>query len=104
MESLKDKLNPKKIMDALSKLSKGSDNLDIAYKDAIERIHAQPAGLRDLAQEVISWIVYAKRRLTTEELREALAIEPGSKSLDDDNFTEIEDIVNSCAGLVTIDY
>jgi ankyrin repeat protein len=77
--------------------------LDIAYKDAIERIQAQPAGLRDVAQQVISWIVNAKRRLTTGELQEALAIEPGSKSLDNDNFTEIEDMVNSCAGLVTID-
>jgi hypothetical protein len=103
MESLKDKINPKIIKNALSKLSKGSEALDIAYQDAIQRIDDQPEGHRDVAKEVISWIVHAKRRLTTEELREALAIEPGSKILDEENFTEIEDMVNSCAGLVTID-
>jgi ankyrin repeat protein len=103
MESLKDKINPKIIKNALSKLSKGSQALDIAYKDAIQRIDNQPEGHRGVAKDVISWIVHAKRRLTTEELREALAIEPGSKSLDEENFTEIEEVVNSCAGLVTID-
>jgi len=52
---------------------------------------------------VLSWITYAQRALTTEELCHALAVEQGDEELDCDNIPDIEDIVSVCAGLVIVD-
>jgi ankyrin repeat protein len=52
---------------------------------------------------VLSWITYARRALTTEELSHALAVEAGESELDEDNIPDIEDMVSVCAGLVTVD-
>ena len=69
----------------------------------MERIEGQKTGFRDLAMRVLSWITCAKRRLTTSELRYALAVEVGESELDEDNLPEIEDMVSVCAGLVIVD-
>jgi hypothetical protein len=69
----------------------------------MERIEGQKTGFRDLAKRVLSWITCAKRRLTTSELRHALAVEIDESELDEDNLPQVEDIVSVCAGLVTID-
>jgi hypothetical protein len=52
---------------------------------------------------MLFWIVFAKRPLTTEELRHALAVEHGTRCLDKRDLCPVEDMVSSCAGLVTID-
>jgi len=69
----------------------------------MERIEGQKTGFRDLAMRVLSWITCAKRRLTTSELRYALAVEVGESELDKDNLPEIEDMVSVCAGLVIVE-
>jgi hypothetical protein len=69
----------------------------------MERIEGQKTGFRDLAKRVLSWITCAKRRLTTSELRYALAVEIGKSELDEDNLPEVEDMVSVCAGLAIID-
>jgi hypothetical protein len=56
-----------------------------------------------LAKRAICWISHAQRPLTTKELCCALAIEPGDKTLNTDNFYEVEDIISVCAGLITVD-
>lgn len=53
--------------------------------------------------DVISWITYAKRPLTTPELQHALATEVGHQDLVRDNISDVEDMVSACAGLVTVD-
>jgi hypothetical protein len=88
---------------ALQKLPKGSDALELAYNGAVERIDSQKQGLRDLADQVLSWITYARRPLRTTELQHALAIEIGESYLDEENFSDIEEMINVCAGLVTVD-
>jgi ankyrin repeat protein len=87
----------------LERLPKGSDALDYAYQEAMERIRGQKPGFQELAKQVLSWITCAKRPLTTLELRHALAVEEGESELDRENLPEIEDIVSVCAGLVTVD-
>jgi Ankyrin repeats (3 copies) len=52
---------------------------------------------------VLFWIVHARRSLTTEELRHALAVEASTCRLDEKNLCLVEDILSSCAGLVVID-
>ena len=81
----------------------GKEGLDKAYEDTVNRIENQGQGIRKLAKKMLFWIVFAKRPLTTEELRHALAVEPGSRSLNTRNLYTTEDMVRSCAGLVTID-
>jgi len=81
----------------------GKEGLDKAYEDTVNRIENQQQGIRELAKKMLFWIVFAKRPLTTEELRHALAVEPGTRSLDMRDLCPVEDMVSSCAGLVTID-
>ncbi|KAL9082847.1 MAG: hypothetical protein Q9159_006137 [Coniocarpon cinnabarinum] len=102
-DSLLDKTTPKKVRVALSQLREGSEAIDHAYKDAIDRIDRQLAGHRDLARKTLAWMTYAQRLLKTEELRHALAIEPDESSLDEQNLNDVEVIVSVCAGLVMID-
>jgi len=103
LESLMDKTRPKEIKSALKKLPKGSEAYDEAYKEAMKRIEGQKPGFRDLAKQVLSWIICAKRPLTTLELRHALGVEISEPKLDEDNLSEIEVMVSVCAGLVTVD-
>src|SRR5271154_3810358 len=102
MDSLIDKTTPRKLTLALEKLPKGSEALDYAYMEGMERIEGQSTGFRELAKRVLSWITCAKRPLTTSELRHALAVEIGESELNKDNFEETEDMVSVCAGLVTV--
>ncbi|KAI9766598.1 MAG: hypothetical protein M1840_006409 [Geoglossum simile] len=102
-DSLLDKITKKKVQSALDKLSKGSAALGQAYDEAIKRIEGQLPGKSALAKSVLSWIAYAERPLTTEELCNALAVELGEEELDPDNIPDVEDLVSVCAGLVTVD-
>ncbi|KAH9229045.1 hypothetical protein K456DRAFT_1774516 [Colletotrichum gloeosporioides 23] len=90
-------------IDALSKFASGSSAYDNAYDEAMERIEGQFEDQEMLAKEALSWIVCARRPLKTLELQHALAVERGTTELDEDNITELEDIVSVCAGLITID-
>jgi hypothetical protein len=69
----------------------------------MERINGQIKEREELAEQVLSWITCAKSPLATTELQHALGVEVGEPKLDADNFSQIEDIVSVCTGLVTID-
>jgi hypothetical protein len=69
----------------------------------MERINGQIEDQEKLAKQVLSWITCAKRPLAAIELQHALGVEVSESKLDELNFSEIEDIVSVCAGLVTID-
>jgi GPI inositol-deacylase-like protein len=96
-----DRFTEKQINIALMK--KGEEGLDKAYDDTVNRIENQGYCIRELAKKVLFWIVYAKRPLTVEELRHALAVEPGTCRLDKTNLCPVKDMVSSCAGLITVD-
>ncbi|KAI1356915.1 hypothetical protein F5Y01DRAFT_301082 [Xylaria sp. FL0043] len=103
LSSLIGKDTRKAIRKALQTLAIGSNTYDDAYESAMERIRAQPQGQAKRAEQVLSWIVCAKRLLKKQELQHALAVEPGEPELDRENIPEVEDTVSVCAGLVTID-
>ncbi|KAM0130917.1 hypothetical protein ACHAP3_007144 [Botrytis cinerea] len=102
-DSLKGKKSPKAMRNALNMLPTGTDAYKDAYKDAMERIEGQLDDERDLAKQVLSWITFAKRPLTTAELQDAIAVEINETELDRENFTEISTMISVCAGLVTVD-
>jgi ankyrin repeat protein len=103
VDSLVSKKTTTRLKSALDNLSHGSGALGDAYDKAIDRINGQVHDDCTLAKNVISWISYAQRPLTTEELRHALAVETGDEDFDPENTTDVEDILSVCAGLVTVD-
>src|ERR1700733_4305446 len=102
-ESLPDWATPWQIVQALEDLTQGTKVLDKTYEQTMERIGYQKGGFRDLAKQVLSWIICAKRPLTTSELQHALAVEIGQPGFDEDFLPNIEYTVSVCAGLVTVD-
>ncbi|CZR68455.1 related to 2-5A-dependent ribonuclease [Phialocephala subalpina] len=103
LDSLIGKRSPQAVRNALAKLPTGSDAYDHACKDAMERIKGQVTDQEVLAKQVLSWITCAKRPLITLELQHALAVEVGRPRLEEDNISDVEDMVSVCAGLVTVD-
>lgn len=103
LDSLSDKTTAKAMKLTLQNLPRGSDALEVAYKDAWERIECQKPGFAQLAKQIITWTVCARRHLTTLELQHALAVEKEAKKLDEDNIVEVDQMINVCAGLVTVD-
>jgi ankyrin repeat protein len=103
VDSLVSKKTTTRLKSALDNLSHGSEALRDAYDEVIERIDGQVHDDCTLAKNVLSWISYARRPLTTKELCHALAVEMGDINFDSDNITDVEDILSVCAGLVTVD-
>ncbi|KAL8668528.1 MAG: hypothetical protein Q9168_006848 [Polycauliona sp. 1 TL-2023] len=103
VDSLLDKGTKRKVLSTLDGLSKGLQALDEAYNSALDRIQGQLPGDTALAKNVLSWITYARRPLSTLELSHALAVNIGDSELDTDNIPEVEDMISVCAGLVTVD-
>ena len=105
VESLTDKTTPKAIKKALETLPTGSDALDIAYSQAMERVESQKPGFEYVAKRALGWVAYACRLLTVNELCHALAIEieDGASAFDEENIDDIEEIISVCCGLITID-
>jgi ankyrin repeat protein len=100
---LRDKRTKSDVLKAMDSFHSGSAALDEAYNRAVERIDAQLHGDVHLAKRALAWITFAQRDLTADELRHALAIEPGIYSLDHDKLCDIDDILSVCAGLVVLD-
>lgn len=96
-------MTKKAIKSTIRILTGGSSALDKAYDEAVKIIEGQLSGEAELAKRVLSWITYAKRQLTTEELSYALSVEVGTPELDEDNIPDIEDMISVSAGLVTAD-
>jgi hypothetical protein len=91
------------IKDALRNLANGEEALDKIYNQTMERIEDQIRERRDLAKQILFWIFYARRPLSTEEIRHALAVKIRSAKLDKDYLPSTNLIRSLCLGLVTID-
>ncbi|SCO92820.1 related to ankyrin [Fusarium oxysporum] len=103
LDSLLGKTTIQAVHDALAKLPSGSNAYYRAYETAMERIKNQVSDHRELAERILPWIICAKRPLSVEELRHALAVEVGSTELNKDALPETDIMVKVCVGLVTID-
>jgi hypothetical protein len=95
LNSLQGKWSPKAIRTALEKLPSGSRAYDETYTSAMERIEGQ-VDSKELAKCVLSWIICTKRPLAATELQHALAVEVGEPKLDNDNLSQVEDMVSVC--------
>ena len=69
----------------------------------MNRISSQNKEYVDLANQVLGWILYAKRSLTVRELQHALSVVPDCTDIDEAALTDEESLISACAGIVTID-
>ncbi|CAI7623075.1 unnamed protein product [Penicillium pancosmium] len=82
------------------------------YRTALDRIRMQHPVYRDLAINVLKWIVFAERALTIDELTHAIAIQdafagsnPGDRPLPKADLTVGTEraLTSACAGIVVVD-
>jgi hypothetical protein len=78
-------------------------NINGAYEDVLQHVHAKNPEARDLAYATLAWVLYANRPLTLTELLDALSIEESSRTRDPDNMAGASQMLSSCAGLVTVE-
>jgi hypothetical protein len=57
-----------------------------AFGVTVERIRSQKPARSKQAMDVLKWIFLAQEPLSLEDLHHAMAVEPGDKDLDWDNF------------------
>ncbi|KAJ7440432.1 ankyrin repeat-containing domain protein [Mycena latifolia] len=100
IESLATKMSIKAVREAIRHLPK---DLSHTYDEAMNRIKNQNEDDRHFALQALTWVAYAKRPLSVAELCEALAIEPGTTTLDADNLMDINIVLSVCAGLIIVD-
>jgi hypothetical protein len=67
------------------------------------RIEQQHKVDKELAHQVLSWIVYARRPLTVEELQYAVSVSPGMTELDPKGIIYKGKLTSVCAGLVVVE-
>ncbi|KAK8017380.1 hypothetical protein PG993_013706 [Apiospora rasikravindrae] len=115
LESLRDKLTRRAMLTALGEMrdlqkenrksgQEGSQGvLTQAYKGVVDRVQSQMDGMRDLAIRALSWITFARRPLSPQELQYALGVEPYQLEFDEDNLPPLQDVLAVCCGLVTLD-
>lgn len=80
--------------DLESRLSNRDQTLD----EVMSRIQNQPADLRDVALQALSWVSHVKQPLSPTELRYAVQFD--QRSFIVKNFPDIETIISSCMGLI----
>lgn len=91
----------------LRNLPRGLKELDTAYDNVITRIRNQDDDDVKMAKRILTWLYYAARPLTLQELRHSLAVnlvvedDPNAIELNEDFLPDEEVIVSVCAGIVT---
>ncbi|PON30014.1 hypothetical protein TGAM01_v201380 [Trichoderma gamsii] len=91
----------------LRNLPEGLKELDTAYDDVITRIQNQDDDDVAMAKQILTWLYYAARPLTLQELRHSLAVnlvaeaDPDATELDEAFLPDEEVIASVCAGIVT---
>jgi hypothetical protein len=105
---LRGKERKKDVLRILNQLPQGLAAIDDAYDKALKQIDEQVETYRLLAKRAISFITYAQRPLTVDELCIAVSIDTDDDVLDVDvldidDIYKIEIVTSVCAGLVTVD-
>lgn len=100
LDFLQEKCTPKAVRKALAMLP---NDLDRMYDETLLRIENQSEDYKELAMQILEWIVFAVRPLSVNELQTALAVERGTHEIDESNFVDPELLTSVCAGLVVFD-
>ncbi|ORY56968.1 uncharacterized protein BCR38DRAFT_414280 [Pseudomassariella vexata] len=103
LERIVEKSNGTSVKEVKKILDSAPKDLDQVFESSIRRIDDQPSARAALAHRVIGWIINARRLLTAAEIIDGFAIEEGMDEIDPEAMTNVQLLLNVCAGLVTID-
>ena len=67
------------------------------------RIQNQGRANAETATKVLSWVIFAQRPMTIEELRCAMAVEPKDTDLVEEALPDSDSLLSVCCGLVVVD-
>jgi ankyrin repeat protein len=73
------------------------------YETIMSRITQFEDDSKQLALQTLSWVLYAKRPLQMDELREATAIEEGDRGLDKEDLPPAKTLVEVCGSFIIHD-
>ena len=100
MDSLVSKSSLRAVRNALKVLP---TRVNDTYDEVMARIRAQSPDDRELAENVLSWIAYARRPISLQELQHAVAVTPDMLDMDPEALVDKFILIDVCAGLVVID-
>jgi hypothetical protein len=101
MDMLATAINVREAREIIRHLPKDTNEV---YGDTMKRVEAQPEQSRKLAEQVFSWIIYAYRQLSPEELQHAIAVTSYDMcNMDPDALVDEEILTTVCAGLAVIE-
>ena len=93
------------VKQALSDLSSSEEEneqrMDQTYDRIIRLIREKPQRIRKYVFRALSWIGYATRTLTIQELLVAISVEANQYHLGDSGLIRSDDLLDYCNGLVT---
>jgi hypothetical protein len=101
MRLLSGQVSRRKVKLALEKLP---EKLGDAYNEVWERIFDQNEDRQTIARTALTWITYAKERLTVDMLLRAIALslEPDIARIEEEDLIDVELLLSSCVGLVIL--
>lgn len=73
------------------------------YSQTWDRIINQSLSRSLLAINVLTWVLYAKRSLSIDELRHAVASSPDTHAFEPHRLAPVQTLVGVCGGLLTIE-
>ncbi|KAJ9139179.1 ankyrin repeat protein [Pleurostoma richardsiae] len=103
MTTLLSKKRPSDVERALGDLPRGEKGLDKTYEQAMTRIEGQESDDEYLAKLVLTWVINARRPLSSRELRHAVSIDADMTNIDEDSLYDLKELLTMCAGLVVLD-
>ncbi|KAL2833516.1 hypothetical protein BJY01DRAFT_239478 [Aspergillus pseudoustus] len=77
-------------------------NLGEAFEDTLTRIDQQTNPLTELARKVITWVHFGLEMFTIKTLKSLLAVRDGDTQFDPSGEPDVETLIASCHGLVTV--
>jgi ankyrin repeat domain-containing protein 50 len=101
--------NSASLRDALNSLGGLPSTINNIYSATLDRINAQPGAKPQLARQILTWLAYAHRLLTVDDLRYALAVQlthplpPNEAIIDPFSLVDGHVLLSVCCGLVVID-
>lgn len=101
--SLKSKRTRKGVVQTLRQFSEGKASYQEAYDNALKRIQGQGQDDREIAMRTLLVLFHARRPLSAIELCYFVAVDltDGAGVFDLEDVLELEEILSTCAGLVT---
>ena len=78
-------------------------NMDDLHNETMDRVLKQEECARDLAEKTFYWVLHVERPLTEYELQHALAVEPSTTDIDEENIHKTETLTSVCQGLIRVE-